>query len=155
MKKLYLSNWNVNATKILDEIDRRVKELGGEPASQFGHDYYFAKEPIEVEAKDGSTFISKHADVFGVYTKFVIGNMYYYIELDDNPFMDFAFTKANRDYKWNNRYGAILPKICSNITNFSYILMNKLKKLQKQFSIGLLQQERIISVATTNAYSVS
>ena len=51
MKKLYLNNWNVNATKILDEIDRQVKELGGEPAAQFGHDYYFAKEPIEVEVK--------------------------------------------------------------------------------------------------------
>lgn len=110
MKKLYLNNWNVNATKILDEIDRQVKELGGEPATEFGQDYYFTKELVEVEAKDGSTFISKHADVFGVYTKFVIGNMYYYIELDDNPFMDFFFTKANRYYKWNNRFGAILPK---------------------------------------------
>ena len=110
MKKLYLNNWNVNAAKILDEIDRQVKEMGGEPVAEFGHDYYFTKEPIEVEAKDGSTFISKHADVFGVCTHFVIENMYYYIELDDNPFMDFAFTKANRDYKWNNRWGRNRPK---------------------------------------------
>ena len=40
MKKLYLNNWNVNATKILDEIDRQVKELGGEPAAEIGHEYY-------------------------------------------------------------------------------------------------------------------
>lgn len=132
MKKLYLSNWNVNATKILDEIDRQVKELGGEPASQIGfEEYYFAKEPIEVEAKDGSTFISKHADVFGVYTKFVIGNMYYYIELDDNPFMDFYFTKANRDYKWNNRYGAILPKNLFKYNEFQLYTDEQIKETAK------------------------
>ena len=131
MKKLYLNNWNVNATKILDEIDRQVKELGGELASQFGHDYYFAKEPIEVEAKDGSTFISKHADVFGVYTKFVIGNMYYYIELDDNPFMDFFFTKANRNYKWNNRFGAILPKNLFKYNEFQLYTDEQIKETAK------------------------
>lgn len=131
MKKLYLNNWNVNATKILDEIDRQVKELGGEPASQFGHDYYFAKEPIEVEAKDGSTFISKHADVFGVYTKFVIGNMYYYIELDDNPFMDFFFTKANRNYKWNNRFGTTLPKTLFKYNEYQLYTDEQIKETAK------------------------
>lgn len=131
MKKLYLDNWSVNATKILDEIDRQVKELGGEPAAQFGHDYYFAKEPIEVEAKDGSTFISKHADVFGVYTKFVIGNMYYYIELDDNPFMDFFFIKANRCYKWNNRFGAILPKNLFKYNEFQLYTDEQIKETAK------------------------
>ena len=139
MKKLYLNNWNVNATKILDEIDRQVKELGGEPVAEFGHDYYFAKEPIEVEAKDGSTFISKHADVFGVYTKFVIGNMYYYIELDDNPFMDFAFTKANRDYKWNNRFGSTLPKNLFKYNEFQLYTDEQIKETAKSILDWALQ----------------
>lgn len=139
MKKLYLSNWNVNATKILDEIDRQMKELGGELVAEFGHDYYFAKDFIEVEAKDGSTFISKHADVFGVYTHFVIGNMYYYIELDDNPFMDFYFTKANRDYKWNNRYGAILPKNLFKYNEFQLYTDEQIKETAKAILDWALQ----------------
>ena len=93
--------------------------------------WYRRKEPIEVEAKDGSTFISKHADVFGVYTKFVIGNMYYYIELDDNPFMDFAFTKANRYYTWNNRYGAILPKNLFKYNEFQLYTDEQIKETAK------------------------
>ena len=63
MKKLYLNNWNVNATKILDEIDRQVKELGGEPAAQFGNDYYFAKEPVEVEGYDCLTIVDEEGNV--------------------------------------------------------------------------------------------
>lgn len=140
MKKLYLNNWNVNATKILDEIDRQVKELGGEPAAESGiEEYYFAKEPIEVEAKDGSTFISKHADVFGVYTHFVIGNMYYYIELDDNPFMDYYFTKANRYYKWNNRYGATLPKNLFKYNEFQLYTDEQIKETAKTILDWALQ----------------
>lgn len=140
MKKLYLSNWNVNATKILDEIDRQVKELGGEPAAEIGlEEYYFAKEPIEVEAKDGSTFISKHADVFGVYTHFVIGNMYYYIELDDNSFMDFYFTKANRYYKWNNRYGTTLPKNLFKYNEFQLYTDEQIKETAKAILDWALQ----------------
>ena len=46
-------------------------------------------------------------------------------------------------------------KICSNITNSSYIPMNKSKKLRKQFSIGHYRQERMTSVTKTNASSVN
>lgn len=109
MKKLYLANWDVNKAKILDEIDRQVKELGGERVAEFGHDYEWVKEPIEVEAKDGSVFTSNHANCFDASTKFVIGNMYYYIMLNDNALMDFYFIKANQNYKWNNRFGTNLP----------------------------------------------
>lgn len=140
MKKLYLSNWSVNATKILDEIDRQVKELGGEPATEEGFgEFYFEKEFIEVEAKDGSTFISKHADVFGVYTEFVLGNMYYYIELDDNPFMDFFFTKANRNYKWNNRYGAVLPKNLFKYNEYQLYTDEQIKETAKTILDWALQ----------------
>lgn len=140
MKKLYLNNWNVNAAKILDEIDRQVKELGGEPATEEGFgEFYFEKEFIEVEAKDGSTLISKHADVFGVYTKFVLGNMYYYIELDDNPFMDFFFTKANRNYKWNNRYGAVLPKNLFKYNEYQLYTDEQIKETAKTILDWALQ----------------
>ncbi len=131
MKKLYLRNWDVNKAKILDEIDRQVRELGGERVAEFGHDYEWVKEPIEVETNDGSTFISNHANCFDASTKFVVGNMYYYIMLNDNPFMDFAFIKANRDYKWNNRWGINLPKNLFKYNEYQLYTDEQIKETAK------------------------
>ena len=69
----------------------------------------------------------------------VIGNMYYYIGLNDNPFMDFDFTKANRDYKWNNRYGAVLPKNLFKYNEFQLYTDEQIKETAKEILDWTLQ----------------
>ena len=102
-KKLYLTNWDFNIARMLQRLEKIIDDNGGYFVS-----YYFTDfDNYELQSRYTNKVIFTH---FKNYMNFVLDDVYYYVEISDNPFFDFTIIKYPLDENNYRHYGEHINK---------------------------------------------
>jgi hypothetical protein len=146
-ERLYLTNWEYNMCRLMTKLAQVVENHGGRV--KYGHPAMVSDRNIEGDEPIQVTHTS--------YITFILDDMYYYYQMDDNPFFPFYRQKTPiKDGKRSKdayleedakewQYDCFFTKNCSeaDITEGANLIFNMLCAAEKSGISREYTQERV------------
>lgn len=108
MKKLYLKGWEFNSYLIINKLAEIVKNNGGKIVTDFPFINTYEKTEIvnrDIEKNENEENENTNIQVlFKNYINFVLNDVIYYIQLQDNPFFEDYILKEKATFDDNTYY---------------------------------------------------
>lgn len=85
-QELWLRGWKLNSIRIINRFVELVKESGGDVVQAFP---FVDPSEYTIHTPNGDIEVYRYKN----YVSIMLRRVYYYVQLDDNPFLDCIYTK--------------------------------------------------------------
>lgn len=179
MKELYLKNYEFNIAIFMDELNKIIKKEGGKLVTDWsGSTYPFSKKieqtkiynryllkgSFDYEEETAKKLEGKNIPTETItssnlsYTSFIFNNIYYYLQIEDNPLFDDYITKKpvekaeNKNYNFISYKSYYMEKITKELKDiywklYNYLTIRQIKNLAKK-AFELIKNHKLSSIVT-------